>query len=329
MKTTMKKITKIFLAVLVVTVLGAAFIAYRPGDASQSCHEYYDEMENPPAAALDWCKAGEYFSWESTLPVNADFEALNIFHVCRGNPANPAILMIHGYPTSSFDYADLVQAFSEDHYVCALYTPGYGFSDKPMDGYDYSIFDDARLVDEYIRDVADLDEFILYTHEKGDSVGWLSRDDMSVREGHAGPASETPGGQVLGKWEYDYAIIPHKGDWKAAQQYAYSFETSLRAIETDLLAGEIPKFGSFINHTPAEFVISSVKETEDGRGWLLRGYNIASETIKLQLKPGRKFTQAAQVNLAEDEISALKLGTDDSLDLPVSGHEIISILFCD
>ncbi len=42
------------------------------------------------------------------------------------------------------------------------------------------------------------------------AVGWLSRDDMPVRQGHAGPANETPGGQVMGKWGYDYAIIPHK-----------------------------------------------------------------------------------------------------------------------
>jgi pimeloyl-ACP methyl ester carboxylesterase len=86
---------------------------------------------------------------------------LNIFHICQGNPDDPAILMIHGYPTSSFDYARLFAELSEDHYVCALDTPGYGFSDKPMDGYDYSISDDARLVDEYIRQVAGLDEFIL------------------------------------------------------------------------------------------------------------------------------------------------------------------------
>ena len=46
------------------------------------------------------------------------------------------------------------------------------------------------------------------------SVGWLSRDHMYVRQGHAGPAFETPGGQVPGKWTYDYSIIPHHGDWR-------------------------------------------------------------------------------------------------------------------
>jgi pimeloyl-ACP methyl ester carboxylesterase len=167
----MKRIALIILAGLLVVALGIVLFATRPGDASQSCQAFYAGMENPPAAARDWCDAGDYFSWESTLPENADSEALDIFHVCRGDPDDPAILMIHGYPTSSFDYADLVRALSDNHYVCALDTPGYGFSDKPRNGYEYSIVDDARLVDEYVRDVVGLNDFVLLTHDKGDSIG--------------------------------------------------------------------------------------------------------------------------------------------------------------
>lgn len=175
MRATMKKALRILLfiilAVILIATLGIALIANRPGDRSASCLEFYAGMENPPAEALAWCQAGAFFSWDSTLPVNADFEALNIFHICQGDPDNAAILMIHGYPTSSYDYAPLFTQLRDNFYVCALDTPGYGFTDKPLDGYDYSIFDDARLVDEYIREVAGLDEFILLTHDKGDSVG--------------------------------------------------------------------------------------------------------------------------------------------------------------
>jgi len=118
-----------------------------------------------------WCDNGSYFSWQSTLPQNADFGDLNIFHVCEGNPEDPAILLIHGYPTSSYDYDPLFAILSDSYYVCALDTPGYGFSDKPLDGFDYSIFDDAQLVDHYIREVIAIDDFIILTHDKGDSVG--------------------------------------------------------------------------------------------------------------------------------------------------------------
>ncbi|NDJ51946.1 MAG: alpha/beta hydrolase [Chloroflexi bacterium] len=157
-------------AVLVIA-FGLIFIITRPGDNSASCDAYYAAMENPPQEALAWCNAGEYFRWESTLPQNTDFEPVSIFHICQGNPTDPAILMIHGYPTSSFDYAALFADLSQDHYICALDTPGYGFSDKPQDGYDYAIPDDAQLVDMYIREVAGLEAFTLLTHDKGDSVG--------------------------------------------------------------------------------------------------------------------------------------------------------------
>ena len=161
------------------------------------------------------------------------------------------------------------------------------------------------------------------------SVGWLSRDDMSTRQGHAGPGFETPGGQVLGKWTFDYAIIPHTGDWQQAYQQAYAFETSLRAIEAPLQEGELPSSGSFIAHSPSAFVISTVKEAEDGSGWLVRGYNITSDAIQLNLKPLRKFKKATQVNLAEKPLSALKIGEDGSVTVPVTGHQLVSILFAD
>jgi pimeloyl-ACP methyl ester carboxylesterase len=151
-------------------VAGIVVRANRPGDASKSCQEYYRQMKNPPAAAADWCKAGKYIPWKSTLPENASYGTLNVFTVCMGNPQNPAMLLIHGYPTSSFDFAKLAKQLSGDYYLCALDTPGYGFSDKPRNGYHYSLFDDARLVDYFIRAIG-LQNFTLVTHDKGDSVG--------------------------------------------------------------------------------------------------------------------------------------------------------------
>jgi hypothetical protein len=94
-----KTIVLMALALILVLTVGIAFIALRPGDQSQSCMEYYAGMENPPADALAWCQAGAYFDWESTLPVNSEFDALSIFYTCQGNPEDPAILLIHGYPT--------------------------------------------------------------------------------------------------------------------------------------------------------------------------------------------------------------------------------------
>lgn len=48
------------------------------------------------------------------------------------------------------------------------------------------------------------------------SVGWLSRDDLKSRRGHAGPALETPGAQCIGVHRFEYAIIPHSSTWQTS-----------------------------------------------------------------------------------------------------------------
>jgi alpha-mannosidase len=45
------------------------------------------------------------------------------------------------------------------------------------------------------------------------SVGWLSRDDLVTRRGHAGPAMETPGAQLPGGHRLRYSLFFHAGDW--------------------------------------------------------------------------------------------------------------------
>ncbi len=161
------------------------------------------------------------------------------------------------------------------------------------------------------------------------SVGWLSRDDMSARQGHAGPGFETPGGQVQGKSVFDYSIIPHAGDWRETCQQAYAFQTELRAIETGIHPGEIPAQGSFVSSSPEAFIISAIKAAENGKGWLVRGYNISPEPIQISLKPLRHFARAAQVNLAEEEIAPLEVASDGRVTISVIGHQIASVMFSD
>ena len=161
------------------------------------------------------------------------------------------------------------------------------------------------------------------------SVSMLSRDDMHVRQGHAGPALKTPAAQMPGQWSLPYAIIPHQGGWEKAFQQAYAFETSPRAISTDLHSGDLENRGSFVAHAPADFVISAVKEAENKEGWVVRGDNITSEPIQLKLKPLRPFSQAVQVNLAESKIADISPAADGSIRLLVKGHQIVSVLFVD
>jgi alpha-mannosidase len=59
------------------------------------------------------------------------------------------------------------------------------------------------------------------------AVGWLSRDDLATRTGHAGPELETPGAQVLGVHHFRFSVYFHSGDWQTGNTW--------RAAESALL----------------------------------------------------------------------------------------------
>jgi alpha-mannosidase len=169
-------------------------------------------------------------------------------------------------------------------------------------------------------------------------INWISRDDFEGRRGHAGPMASTPGAQMIGLWTFDYSIIPHavgrdsippsssRQDRILPYHQAYAFETPLRAVSTGLHDGPLPACGSFVESSPQDFVISAVKETEDGNSWLVRGYNISGEEINVTLKPWRKFRRFERVNLAEEKLSALRPAADGRVEFTARAHEIVTIM---
>jgi pimeloyl-ACP methyl ester carboxylesterase len=118
----------------------------------------------------EWYQGGDYFTWTSTT-LNNDAREVEVFYRTFGDRSNPAILLVHGYPTSSFDFRELIGLLQDDYFLCMLDFPGFGFSDKPQDGYSYMLRDDARLLDHFVREVVGLDSFHLLTHDRGVSVG--------------------------------------------------------------------------------------------------------------------------------------------------------------
>lgn len=62
------------------------------------------------------------------------------------------------------------------------------------------------------------------------AVGWLSRNDLAYRVGHAGPPMETPGAEVLGAHRFRYSLRFHAGDWEAAAIWRAAESTLLRFL---------------------------------------------------------------------------------------------------
>jgi pimeloyl-ACP methyl ester carboxylesterase len=135
--------------------------------------------------AADWHGQGGYFSWR---PARAQATAVEIFHVERGNPGDPVLLLLHGWPTSSFDWSAVASRLSARFRVCALDFPGYGFSGKPRE-WGYSLARDAELIEYYLASVVGTESAVVVAHDRGDSVALMlaarcARGEAALRLEH-------------------------------------------------------------------------------------------------------------------------------------------------
>jgi pimeloyl-ACP methyl ester carboxylesterase len=85
----------------------------------------------------------------------------------RGEQLEP-LLVIHGFPTSSFDFAHVVGELAQQRRVLLVDMLGYGFSDKPDVA--YTLDKEADVIAAFTDDIG-LSEVALLTHDLGDSVG--------------------------------------------------------------------------------------------------------------------------------------------------------------
>ncbi len=161
-------------------------------------------------------------------------------------------------------------------------------------------------------------------------VGWLSRDDLATRKGHAGPMGiATPEAQMTGRHSFDYSIIPGDSQVLDSIHLAYAFEAPLRAMVTSVHPGTLPSVMSFIQNSNPHFLITAIKSSEGAAGLVVRGFNLQSTPIEVALTPFRPFKQAWLVNLAEEPSEPLPIGQDGQVRLHVTGKKILTIRFSD
>jgi pimeloyl-ACP methyl ester carboxylesterase len=98
-------------------------------------------------------------------------EGLNIFYREAGRRDAPSILLLHGFPTSSHMFRDLIPLLSDEYHVIAPDYPGFGYSSAPSVGdFEYTFDSLAEVVERFI-DVVGLQRFALYLQDFGGPVG--------------------------------------------------------------------------------------------------------------------------------------------------------------
>jgi pimeloyl-ACP methyl ester carboxylesterase len=126
-------------------------------------------MDAMDAELARWLATGKYF----------DYLGFGIFYRIEGS--GPPLVLIHGYPFNSYDWAPIWPALTQRFTVIAPDMIGMGFSAKPVN-YEYSVHDHADMHEALLADLNIHNAHIL-AHDVGDSVGQelLARHEFGER----------------------------------------------------------------------------------------------------------------------------------------------------
>ncbi|MBD2095750.1 alpha/beta hydrolase [Trichocoleus sp. FACHB-591] len=99
-------------------------------------------------------------------------DSLDIFYREAGSRDNPTILLLHGFPTSSHMFRNLMPVLADKFHLIAPDYPGFGNSSMPtVDEFDYTFDHLAEIVEKFIAAIA-LEKYSLYMMDYGAPIGY-------------------------------------------------------------------------------------------------------------------------------------------------------------
>jgi pimeloyl-ACP methyl ester carboxylesterase len=101
-----------------------------------------------------------------------EIDGLKIFYREAGNEKNPALLLLHGFPASSFMFRELIDRLADQFHLVAPDYPGFGYSDAPSHRAFSYTFDHLADVIEKFTDKLRLERYGLYMQDFGGPVGF-------------------------------------------------------------------------------------------------------------------------------------------------------------
>ena len=112
----------------------------------------------------------------SAVPVTSirrvEADGVQVFYREAGDPQAPAALLLHGFPTSSFMFRELMPRLADRYRVIAPDLPGFGFTEVPEERkYTYTFDALAATVDAFTKAIG-LDRYAIYVFDYGAPTGF-------------------------------------------------------------------------------------------------------------------------------------------------------------
>jgi len=99
-------------------------------------------------------------------------DGVEVFYRCAGDAKAPVVLLLHGFPTSSFMFRELIPHLANDYRVIAPDLPGFGFTEVPPERqYSYTFGQLASTIDAF-TDALNIDRYAIYVFDYGAPTGF-------------------------------------------------------------------------------------------------------------------------------------------------------------
>ncbi|MET0993030.1 MAG: alpha/beta fold hydrolase [Mycobacterium sp.] len=181
----------------------------------------------------------------------ATVNGLRLFYREAGQHDTPAIVLLRGFPTSSFMFRDLIPRLADRHHVIAPDHLGFGYSEAPsVAEFDYS-FDALTDLTEGLLDQLGLTRYAIYVQDYGAPIGWR----LALRRQQAISAIVTQNGNG-----YDEGFI--QSFWTTVWEYQREQTAETEAAIRTALDVESIKW-QYLTGVPDETLVSPDTWTHD------------------------------------------------------------------
>ncbi|HMD40265.1 MAG TPA: alpha/beta hydrolase [Candidatus Acidoferrum sp.] len=128
--------------------------------------------QNPSAQTALSRPAGAQFAMPLTSIRKIEADGVQVFYRAAGDPSAPVVLLLHGFPSSSFMFRELIPRLADRYRVIAPDLPGFGFTEVPAERkYTYSFDALARTIEAFTEAIK-IKRYALYVFDYGAPTGF-------------------------------------------------------------------------------------------------------------------------------------------------------------